>query len=113
MLELVGIAVGASRPMECQRRKNARHRMVGMPGNSPCRAECNHHLWLELAHAHGQVIDNAVQVLPVQLSVWIIENDWPRYLQNCAGRREFLPAKLRKFLIIPCTAAIGSGLTRS
>src|ERR1700731_2841292 len=99
--------------MKRQCGEDTSHRMVWMPGNSAFRPECNHHLWLELAHAHGQVIDNAVQVLPVQLSVWIIENDWPRYLQNCAGRREFLPAKLRKFLIIPCTAAIGSGLTRS
>ena len=49
--------------------------MIGVPGDSALPAKCNHDLRPELADPQSQVIDNAVEFLPVQLPVGIIQKN--------------------------------------
>jgi len=99
IMKLIGIPMGASCPVERERREDAGHGMVGMAGGAAFSAECEHHLWTKAANVQSEVIDDSVQFLPVELSVGIVENQRPGDLQDFAGCGELPFADVGKVLV--------------
>ena len=75
--KLVGIAIGPTRPVEGQRGKGAGQRMIRVSGDAPFRSESQQDMRAELADLAREIVDYAVQFLPVQLPVWIVQNNGP------------------------------------
>src|SRR5438876_10476485 len=83
-----------------------------MSGDAAFRAEREQHLRAKFADAQGQIIDDAVEFLAMELAVGIIENDWLGDAQDFTRGDEFLAAKFGNFAIGLGGSAICRGLAR-
>src|SRR5581483_6797756 len=84
--------------------------MIVMSGYTAFGAEGQHYLRTKPADMECQLADHAIEVLPVELAVGIVEDFAFGDLQNRTGGSELETANSREFVIIFDPAAMGGGL---
>src|SRR5258708_20767498 len=86
--------------------------MAGTAGHSSFGPERQHHVRPELTNVQGQLINDPVQFLPVELPVRIVENHWPGYAEDftCCGK--FTLAQVGKLPVTCRASAVRPRLSR-
>src|SRR5579884_3299235 len=87
--------------------------MIVMSGYTAFGAEGQHYLRTKPADMECQLADHAIEVLPVELAVGIVEDFAFGDLQDRTGGSELETANSREFVIIFDPAAMGSRLAWS
>src|SRR6185436_2562777 len=111
-VELIGVAVGSRRPLECKGSENAGHPMIRVAGETTVRAERCENLRTETPDFQRQGIDHPVEVLKIELAVRVFVDHWASHLENLTRGRELSLAEFGKFLVALRPASMCTRLPR-
>src|SRR5712692_2101339 len=106
VLQLIGGAVVASRPVIRERSENRGHGMVHMAGDAAFGTKSQHNVGTEFSNLQGEILNDLVGILTMKLPVRIVENNAAAHAQNLARSSEFFAPHGSQFVIAPGAAAI-------
>jgi len=111
VLKLFGKAIAVAGPVKGESCEYRSHGVIGVGGDASVWAKGEQDVRTELSDVKNQSTDYAIEILAMQMSVGIIEDNAARNFEDFARGGEFLSADCGQLLVPSRAAAMRSGLT--
>src|SRR5579872_2652448 len=86
--------------------------MINVSRDGTVRTERNQDLGTKTTNVQGQLAYDFIKILPVKLTIGIVQNDSACNSQNFTSGRKLFASHNRQFLVICCAASIARSLPR-